>query len=92
MAEKVVSLKATGADGMAYWLAVDSKDVKMTNGKGEVTVDGSGNHILVWWMVGEPGDALSIEGKEGTRIVVGVKETKIPSGSSKGAGYKRFKA
>jgi hypothetical protein len=91
MAKKSVKFKAAGSDGMAYWLAVDDHDIAMAGGVGQLALEESVEHVLVWWMVGNPGNTLSITGTEGQRTVVTVKESKIPAGSSKGAGYRKFK-
>ncbi len=92
MPEKLsVKFKVTAADSLKYWLAIDNDDLIVNNG--EVTVDlivGT-ECVLLWWMIGNPGDTLSIVGKAGEREVVNVKESKVPVGASKGAGYRRFK-
>ena len=89
MAEKDVKFETSGPESMRYWLAVDERDVKLTNGVGGLNLDDSDEHILIWWMIGEPGDTLSIEGKAGEKSVVKVK-SKIPDGASKGSGFRRF--
>lgn len=76
---------------MGYWLAVDEHDVVLTNGIGDINLDESAEHVLVWWMVGNPGDAISIEGTQAQKSVVSVKNSRIPNNTSKGAGYRRFK-
>ncbi len=90
MAKKYVEFKTTASESMRYWLAVDERDVKLQNGIGRLDLDDSEEHVLIWWMIGEPGDTLSIEGKAGEKSVVKVK-SKIPAGSSKGSGFRRFK-
>lgn len=88
---KYVEFRVTVADAMRYWLAVDERDMKLVNGVGGFDLEESEEHVLVWWMIGNPGDALSIVGTQGQRAVVAVKESKIPVGSNKGAGYRKFK-
>lgn len=90
MAKKYVEFLATGADTLRYWLAVDQHDVNL-NGVGGLDLEESEEHILVWWMIGNPGDALKIVGTQGQRVVVTVKESKIPAGTNRGSGYRRFK-
>jgi hypothetical protein len=91
MAKKYVEFRVTGDDSMRYWLAVDEHDVNLVNGVGGLDLEESNEHVLVWWMIGNPGDALKIVGMQGQRAVVTVKESKIPSNTNKGAGYRRFK-
>ncbi len=91
MAEKYVEFRVTSSDSLRYWLAVDEHDLNLANGVGGVNLEGSKEHVLIWWMVGNPGDALNIVGTQEQRPVVTVKESKIPVGSNKGAGYRKFK-
>lgn len=91
MANKHVEFHVTPADGLRYWIAVDERDVNLVNGGGGLDLDDVEEHVLVWWMVGNPGDSLAIVGLEGKRPVVTVKESKVPTGSYKGAGYRKFK-
>ena len=91
MATRPIAFQVTATDQMAYWIAVDEHDVTLVNGKGTVALEQGVEHVLVWWMIGNPGDALSITGADGTRQVVNIKESKIPPNTNKGAGYRRFK-
>jgi hypothetical protein len=90
MDKKNIKFKVTAGDSLRYWLAVDEVDLTLINGVGTIDLEESQEHVVVWWMVGNPGDSLSIEGTDGQRLVVNVKNSKVPSGSSKGAGYRRF--
>lgn len=90
MAEKYVEFQVTGSGSINCWIAVDEHDVRLENGQGGMNLDDSQEHILMWWMAGNPGDSVSIVGKQQGKTVVNVKESKIPNGSNKGAGYRRF--
>lgn len=88
----IVSIKfsVTAPDTLRYWLAVDEQDIDMANGTGQVQLESGQQHILVWWMIGNSGDALSIVGKDGEREIVNIKESKVPASGTKGAGYRKF--
>jgi hypothetical protein len=90
MAKKYVEFTVVASECMGYWLAVDEYDVSLINGVGGIELEESKQHVLVWWMTGNPGDAIGIVGRQGQRTVVTVKESKIPAGSNKGAGYRKF--
>jgi hypothetical protein len=90
MAEKYVEFRTTADASLRYWLAVDERDVHLASGVGGLDLEESEEHILIWWMIGNPGDSLSIVGTQGKHAVVTVKGSKIPAGSSKGAGYRKF--
>lgn len=92
MPEKLsVKFKVTAPDSLKYWLAIDNDDLIVNNHEAVIDLTVGTECVLVWWTVGNPGDTLSVVGKAGEREVVNVKESKIPAGSSKGAGYRRFK-
>ncbi len=84
-----VTVRATKLS--AYWVSVNEHDVPLNNGEGSITLE-DGTHMLVWWMVGNPGGSLAIElsGSQG-RMIAKVKESKIPSGETCSAGTLRFK-
>lgn len=90
MAKANVSFKVVAADGLRYWLAIDEQDLQVVNGQAVARLERGMEHVLIWWMIGDAGDSLSIEGKDGERVVVAVKESKIPPGATKAAGYRRF--
>lgn len=90
MAKKYVEFNVKTTGSLLYWVAVDKHDVSLVNGVGGLDIGESESHILVWWMEGNPGDSISIVGMIGQRIVVNVKESKIPAGSNKGAGIRKF--
>jgi len=90
MVEKHVDFSVTATDSLRYWLTVDESGIELVNGIGGCDLEESKEHVLVWSMTGNPGDALSIVGTQGLRTVVTVKDSKIPAGSSKGDGYRRF--
>ena len=90
MATANILFTVTASDGLKYWLAVDEQDLRVVNGKASARLERGMEHVLIWWMIGDAGDSLSIEGKDGERSVVSVKESKIPPGTTKGAGYRRF--
>jgi hypothetical protein len=86
----VVKLKVTAPDSMKYWLAVDENDLVVNQGEAKVDLEPGTPCVLIWWMVGNEGEAISIVGKAGDREVVNVKESKVPPGKTKGAGYRSF--
>ncbi len=90
MAMQYVKFETTASDDLRYWLAVDDRDVNLLNGVGGLNLEESEEHVLIWWMIGNSGGSLSIVGTTGKREVVKVKESKIPVGSSKGSGYRKF--
>jgi hypothetical protein len=73
----------------AFWIAVGTQDVTLVNGKGSINLQ-PGKQLLLWWFVGNPGQSISITGKQGATTVVEVKESKVPDGEHEGAGTKRF--
>jgi hypothetical protein len=85
-----VKFKVTAPDNLRYWLAIDEQDLNVTQGEVIVDLEMGSQYVLIWWMIGNPGDALAIVGKAGDREVVNVKESKVPAGTSKGAGYRKF--
>ena len=85
-----IKFKAAATDALRYWLAIDNDDLVITNGEATVELLEGVECVLVWWTVGNAGDTLAVVGKAGEREVVNVKESKIPTGASKGAGYRRF--
>jgi hypothetical protein len=89
MAKKKVNFEVkTKGTIKAYWLAVDNDDVRLTNGKGSVDVDGEG--LLVWWMSGTSGSSITIKGTVGTKVVIDDLTSKIPKGEKKGSGKRKF--
>lgn len=90
MATANIVFSVTASDGLKYWLAVDDQDLQVVNGRAAARLERGAEHVLVWWMIGDPGDSLSIEGKDGQRTVVTVKESRIPADTDKLAGYRRF--
>lgn len=86
-----IEIRVSAADGLSYWLAIDDHDLTVVNGSSSIDLDDQAEHVLLWWMVGEPGNVLSIVGTDGARVVVAVKESKIPDGSNMGAGYRKFR-
>jgi len=91
MAQRTVDFEVTGKDGVAaFWIAVDDKDVRLVNGNGSIDLDNGEEHLLIWWLIGDPGGKLSIVGKVGEKKVVEVKESKIPNDRTRAAGLKFF--
>ena len=88
MATKRVDFKVTGT-AATYWIAVDDQDVPLVNGISSIELEQTSGHVLFWWMIGNPGQSLSIVGVRGTKPVVTVKESKITQSGS-GAGYRKF--
>ena len=89
-ATRNIQFEVTAPPTLRYWLAVDEQDIELTNGKAVVQLQQGTEHVLIWWMVGNPGDMVSIIGKDGAREVVNVKGSAVPDGATKGAGYRRF--
>jgi hypothetical protein len=88
---KVISVAIKATNLSAYWVSVDAHDVKLTNSKGSVNLK-PGPHVLVWWMLGNPGGSLGIELTDSRgNVVAKVKESKIPEGETMSAGSLRFK-
>jgi len=92
MPAKKIHFKVT-TDASAYWIAVDSKDVDLTNGEGSISLtSGNTEHVLVWWFEGNPNTKMKIVGTDSNnKTVVEVKESKIRPGRRRGAGFKIFK-
>ena len=91
MAKKTVEFEVKGKDGVqAFWIAVGDQDVRLVNGKGSIQVDDKEPEVLVWWFTGVSGARLSITGTVGTRTVVEVKQSEIPKGKKRGAGFRLF--
>lgn len=92
MAKVKVDFKVTASEACQYFIGVDDNDLVMINGGATPApmLTAGEEHLLIWRMFGNPGDSVSIVGTVGTREVVNVKESKIPGGKTKGAGYKRF--
>lgn len=79
----------TGAS--AYWIAVDSDDLDLTNGKGSAVLSTEIEHVLIWQFVGNPNTKMSIVGTDSAgEVVVEVKESKIRRGRHRGAGFRIF--
>jgi hypothetical protein len=85
-----VKFKVTAPETLRYWLAIDEDDLTLNQGEAVVDLEVGTQYVLVWWMIGNAGDAVSIVGKAGEREVVNVKESKVPTGTTKGAGYRKF--
>lgn len=91
MPSALVEFEVSASSGIqSYWIAVGDADVPLVNGKGAIELRTGQEHMLVWWMFGNPGDSISILGKSGGQPVVHVKESKIPEERLEGAGYRRF--
>jgi len=89
---KWLDINVSPSDGIqGYWIAVGRENVIMANHKGSISVENNRNHVLTWWMTGNPGASLSIAGKnrQGAEVVE-VKKTVIPAGEIEGAGTRRF--
>jgi hypothetical protein len=89
MAKKYVEFKVAATDGAAYWLKVEKQPIVVVNGVGGLDLD-EGEHTLYWWLVGNPGNTLSVVGKQDAKVVVEVKDRKIPQGQNEAEGYKPF--
>jgi hypothetical protein len=87
---KKILIACKGPKLKAYWVAVGKGIVSLTDGKGEITLS-PGKHMLVWWMLGNPGDTLAIELSDvkGSNVAQ-VKESKIPAKQNDSAGRLRF--
>lgn len=91
MAQVKVDFEVTpGSGATGYWIAVGSNDVPLDNGKGSIKLATGTKPYLIWWFTGGSGTTLAIEGKRGLKVLVKVKESKIPPGEYEGAGAKRF--
>jgi hypothetical protein len=93
MAAKTVELTAEATDGVReFWVAIDKTDVRFVNGTGSVSnLDDGEEHMLVWWLTGDPGGKLAIVGMVGQRTVVEVKGSTIPKNRIRAAGAKPFR-
>lgn len=90
MATKTVDFQVGTKDGInGCWIAVDDIDVPLANGSASARLE-TGEHLLMWWMAGNPGGSISISGKVGNKEVVSVKSSRIRDGSTKGGGRKYF--
>jgi hypothetical protein len=89
MAKQVsVEVKASKLSG--FWVAIDEHDLKLRGGKHELTLE-SGDHVLVWWMMGNAGGTLGVEATDSRgNVVCKLKESKIPDGETLNAGTLRF--
>lgn len=79
-----------GTGVLGYWIAVGDQDVGLQDGKGTTQLESGETAVLIWWFVGNPGSKVGIVGKVGQRVIVEVKESKVPQGETQGSGFKRF--
>ncbi len=92
MAIKTVNFTVTPDGGVqGFWIAVNDDDVTLNNGKGSIALDDQEDHTLVWAFIGNPGGKISIEGDVGANAVVTVKNSAIPPGRHRSAGFKDFR-
>jgi len=86
-----IKITATPSEGLkAYWVAVDDQDVKLVDGVGAVNIEASAQHILSWWLMGNPGESMGILGQVSGQAVVQVQRSGIPAGRVRGGGCKPF--
>jgi hypothetical protein len=97
MAKQKISFTVTPSDGIDnFWIAVSEHNVPLgTNNKGAVDLEENRSYILLWFMVGNSGQGISIVGEiideSGMKNkVVEVKKSKIPAGEFEAANHKRF--
>ena len=97
MALREIEFEVIPGEGVqAYWIAVSKDDVlemagvDLENRFGSILLESGRGYILFWWFAGNPGNSLKIVGKEGSKEVVKVKNSLIPSEESEGGGRKRF--
>jgi hypothetical protein len=90
MREEHITITVTRKGLQAYWLALNDRDLLINNG-GVIVALPPGRYTLVWWMIGNPGELLSVavhdaRGAELARV----KESKVPSDEIAGFGGLRF--
>lgn len=90
MAIVQVKLKVIAPETCKYFIAVDEKELMFVNGEATIPLTSGEEHILIWRLIGNSGDSVSIVGTVNGKEVVNVKEGKIPPGKTKAAGYRRF--
>ena len=97
MAQRKVSFTVNDSEGIdSFWIAVGENDVNLgTNNKGLIALETGRSHLLIWFMVGNPGASLAIVGEVDTgggqmETVVEVKKSRIPAGEIEGGNTKRF--
>lgn len=74
----------------SFWIAVDDKDVQLRNNFGSIPLDDSKSHCLVWWLMGNPGENMAIQGRVGSRVVVNIPPSAVPVGDIYGGGLQSF--
>jgi hypothetical protein len=90
MSNVTIRIEVTPSKTSAYWVAIDTTPVTLTNGVGQITFDAGASAVLVWWFTGDPGASLelAISRPNGTALV-STKST-MPAGEVVHAGFKRF--
>ena len=62
--KKTVEFTVKASDGVrARKIAVNDRQVDLTNDNGAIDLKANTDHVLVWWFEGNPGDTLSILGE-----------------------------
>lgn len=101
MTQVTVKFTISPGEGIkAYWLAVSRKDVidedipvPLQNASGSIDITKGRDHMVTWWMEGNPGATIGIVGvtDAGTaneKEVFKVEESTIPSTKGESAGAK----
>ncbi|MES2130361.1 MAG: hypothetical protein V4463_24080 [Pseudomonadota bacterium] len=78
------------SDTLNYHAVVDTTALRIVNAVAELPLELGNEHILYWWMEGNSGETLSIKVSKGGDDVTTVKESTIPPGKLKAAGYRRL--
>lgn len=89
---KKITFTAKPSNGtQIYRLRVDDVGIQMNNHVGSKMLQEGESHILQYYMIGTSGGKLNIEGKDvAGKMVVEVKEAKIPTGTTRHAYPVKF--
>lgn len=90
MAKVLVEFVLTAPNTLRYAVDVDGTGVTLVDNKGSLRLNSGEEAVMRWWMVGNPGDTLAAIASVGAREVLKIKGSKVPTGSTKGSGYRRF--
>jgi hypothetical protein len=91
MALVTIKIKVTANDDVqAWWVAIDESDFTFNDDVEEIDVEGQAEHLLYYWIQGNPGGKLEITVKQGPDELRKISET-VPPGYSKVGNARFFK-
>lgn len=74
-------------DAKSYWVAIDEQDVDLVRGAHDLE---PGEHVLSWWILGKPGQKISIAVTRDATVLASVKASTIRPGRVMAGGVKVF--